>query len=257
MKKLCILASALLLAGCACFDEQTESNNDEYQTVQDLYRSKTETCTSGTCGVKEPAYRETRRVRKIYRQPTDSYTYIERPVYQPRRVQYYQQAYVQPTPQPAPIPVAAPVPCYNAPVAANGCQPTISETREPVEVVYKKTTYHTTYQPQTTSSVSYEKVPYTGQADVIVPKPVTQPVAAPAPAPVPPAPRPAPMPAPAPQPVAQPQPAPVAMPAPQPAPAPQYMPAPLPEPQPVVREVVIPASGYVTETIEISEDEVK
>lgn len=260
MKKLCVLASALLLVGCACFDEQPESNDGEYHTVQDLYRGKKESCTSGTCGVKEPAYRE-RHVRKVYRQPSESYTYIERPVYQPRRVQYYQQAaYVpMPAPQPAPVPVAAPVPCYNVPanVAANGCQPTISETREPVEVVYKKTTYRTTYQPQTTSSVSYEKVPYTGQADVVVPQPVAQPVAAPAPAPVPPAPRPAPLPAPAPQPVAQPQPVPVAMPAPQPAPAPQYMPAPLPEPQPVVREVVIPASGYVTETIEISEDEVK
>ena len=40
-----------------------------------------------------------------------------------------------------------------------GCEPKITETREPVEVVYKKTSYKTVYEPKTTSEVSYEKVP--------------------------------------------------------------------------------------------------
>ncbi len=237
MKKLFVLTSLLLLAGCACFDEQPEKNDGEYHTVQDLYRSG-KTCSAGDCGREEPRYQETRRVRKIYRQPAESYTYIERPVYQPRRVPVYNQpVYMQPAPAPVAVPAPAQVPCYNAPAAqTSGCQPTVSETREPVEVVYKKTTYRTTYQPQTTSSVSYEKVPYTAQSDVVVP--AAQPAPAPVPAPVA-----------APQPQPQPAPAPVYVPAPQPQPA--YVPA------PVVREVVVPADEYVTETVEISPEEIK
>lgn len=239
MKKLFVLTSLLLLAGCACLDEQPEKNDGEYHTVQDLYHSST-TCRTGDCGREEPRYQETRRVRKIYRQPAESYTYIERPVYQPRRVPVYNQpVYMQPAPAPVAVPTPAPVPaaapCYNTPAAAapaSGCQPTVSETREPVEVVYKKTTYRTTYQPQTTSSVSYEKVPYTAQSDVVVP--AAQPVSAPQPVP-------------APQPAAEPQPVPAYVPASQPA----YVPA------PVVREVVVPAGEYVTETVEISPEEVK
>ena len=230
MKKLCILASALLLAGCACFDEQPENNDGEYQTVQDLYRDSG-TCRTGDCDREEPRYQ--RRVRKIYRQPSESYAYIERPVYEPRRVSVYTQpAYVQPVQVPVAAP--APVPCYNASAAVpgNGCQPTVSETREPVEIVYKKTTYRTTYQPQTTSSVSYEKVPYTAQSDIVA--------AAPQPKSVP---------------------APVAAPAPVPQPVPAYVPAPQPVqgyvPAPVVREVVVPAEEYVAETVEISPDEIK
>ena len=42
------------------------------------------------------------------------------------------------------------------------CKTTIRETREPVEVVYKKTTYRTVYEPKTYEDVSYEKEPYTG-----------------------------------------------------------------------------------------------
>ena len=38
----------------------------------------------------------------------------------------------------------------------------VVETGEPVEVVYKKTTYRTVYEPKTYEDVSYEKEPYTG-----------------------------------------------------------------------------------------------
>ena len=37
-----------------------------------------------------------------------------------------------------------------------------SHCGEPVEVVYKKTTYRTVYEPKTYEDVSYEKEPYTG-----------------------------------------------------------------------------------------------
>ena len=94
---------------------------------------------------------------------------------------------------PAPIVVQQPqtVPCYTAaPVvtttACNGCQPTVSATREPVEVVYKKVTYTTTYEPKTTSDVSYEREAVTGTATpVAVQKPVEVVVQQPAPVVVP------------------------------------------------------------------------
>ena len=91
---------------------------------------------------------------------------------QVRRIQYVRQIpavqYVQPV---AAQPAVVQQPC-------NGCQPTVTQTREPVEVLYKKTTTKTVYEPKTTQEVSYEKEPYTGQL------PCTN-CAAPAPAPAP------------------------------------------------------------------------
>jgi hypothetical protein len=59
-----------------------------------------------------------------------------------------------------PAPVA-----YAQPVAYQGCG-AIScgerTVREPVEVVYRRTTYKTVYEPKTTSSVSYEREAYRG-----------------------------------------------------------------------------------------------
>lgn len=40
------------------------------------------------------------------------------------------------------------------------CAPEVKEVREPVEVVYKKTTYKTVYEPRTTTTVTFEKEPY-------------------------------------------------------------------------------------------------
>lgn len=80
---------------------------------------------------------------------------------------------VQPV-QPQPEPVVQPqvIPCYVAqpvtvqrpqpkpqPQPCNGCQPTVREVREPVEIVYKKVIYTTTYEPKTTQSVVYEREP--------------------------------------------------------------------------------------------------
>ena len=92
--------------------------------------------------------------------------------------------------RPAPIVVAQPtIPCYTTtpvvtqPEPCNGCQPTVRATREPVEVVYKKVTYTTTYEPKTTSDVSYEREAVTGVAapvavqrpvEVVVQRPATQ-----------------------------------------------------------------------------------
>ncbi len=40
------------------------------------------------------------------------------------------------------------------------CAPEVKEVREPVEIVYKKTTYKTVYEPKTTTTVTFEKEPY-------------------------------------------------------------------------------------------------
>lgn len=74
-------------------------------------------------------------------------------------VQYVQQPaiqYVQPTVVTTPSTVVSTQPC-------NGCQPVVTQTREPVEVLYKKTTTTTVYEPKTTQQVNFEKEPYTGQ----------------------------------------------------------------------------------------------
>lgn len=98
---------------------------------------------------------------------------------QVRRIQYVRQIpavryvqqpsvqYVQPV---ATQPAVVQQPC-------NGCQPTVTQTREPVEVLYKKTTTKTVYEPKTTQEVSYEKEPYTGQlpcTNCTAPAPVVQ-----------------------------------------------------------------------------------
>lgn len=46
------------------------------------------------------------------------------------------------------------------PVAQTGCQGASYTVSEPVEVLYKNTTYKTVYEPKTYSSVSYVKKPY-------------------------------------------------------------------------------------------------
>lgn len=149
MKKLLILSAVFALSACACFNgDEPAQEAVVYQNVQarpqncDYYDGKT-------------CYRYVRRVHQA-------------PV-----VRYRE-------PRPVMAPVVAPAvscPCrtascgcqsvqYAAP-ACGGCAPQVSETREPVEVVYKKTTYTTTYQPNTTAAVSYERAPYSQEQAVV------------------------------------------------------------------------------------------
>ena len=67
---------------------------------------------------------------------------------------------------PATAPVPAPMPVVRQPVVvqqpviqqpANGCQGEIRTVREPVEVVYKRTTYGTVYEPRHWQDVAYER----------------------------------------------------------------------------------------------------
>lgn len=172
MQKIFIISATMLLSACSCF----ESNDEEYQDYRDS----------------EEVY-ESFESRQAPKHPSDSYMYYsEQGMRQQRRPNY---RYVMPTPQmvqapqPAPQPMMVPAPqpvnvqCNVSPTMAPapGCAPTVRETKEPVEIVYKKTTYTTVYEPKTTSAISYEKEAY--NPNVALPAPTT--VAAPVPVPAP------------------------------------------------------------------------
>ncbi len=133
MKKLLIVALAAAVSACACFECDEEVPVTTYRTVQ-AAQPNCDYFDGRTC------------YRYVYRR-------VHRPVAQPVR---YREPRPCPVCQPAPVVCAQPA-CNNG---CNGCETTIRETREPVEVVYKKTTYKTVYEPKTYSQVSYEKAPY-------------------------------------------------------------------------------------------------
>ena len=158
MKKFIVIALSALVSACACFDCADE--NERPVTYQTVSKDKTLDCDyfdGKTC------------YRYIYKN-------IERKVAKPA-VQHrpcgamaIQPAPVQPAPcgcQQRRVEPVAPAPVV-VPAKDNCCQDKISETREPVELVYKKVTTKTTYEPKTSSQVSYEKVPYNS---VTAPKP--------------------------------------------------------------------------------------
>ncbi len=141
MKKVIVISAVLALSACACFENNEPAEEAVvYQNVQ----ARPQNCDyfdGTTC------YRYVRRVRQApvirYREP---------------RVAV---ATVQPT--------CAEAACgYVASQAScGGCAPQIRETREPVEVVYKKTTYKTVYEPKTSATVSYERAPYCTQPNCV------------------------------------------------------------------------------------------
>lgn len=150
MKKIIVIALSALVSACACFDCVDE--NERSVTYQTVSKDKTLDCDyfdGKTC------------YRYIYKN-------IERKVAKPAARQRPCGALaIQPAPVQQPAPCGCPhriEPIAQATVVAqpndNCCQDKITETREPVELVYKKVTTKTTYEPKTSSQVSYEKVPY-------------------------------------------------------------------------------------------------
>ena len=131
MKKFLILASVCLISACSCMDDSTIL--DEPQVVYQNIQQRPQNCDyfdGKTC------YRYVRRIR-------------QQPV-----VRYREPVVVEKSCNKCDV-------AQTAPVSSSNCEDSIRETREPVEVVYKKTIYKTVYKPQTTTSVSYERVPYT------------------------------------------------------------------------------------------------
>lgn len=130
MKKIFIIALASFVSACACFECDDEVNvayqsHNEAKLDCDYFDGR-------TC------------YRYVYKK-------AERHVAKPAPVRY------RPCNAPKPTCCAQAKPACNS---CNSCETKISETREPVEIVYKKTTYKTVYEPKTYSQVSYETAPY-------------------------------------------------------------------------------------------------
>lgn len=178
MKKL--FAFSLMFLLCACVEGSIYKQYDQ-DCDDHLYAPK-------NCSVKK----ETRKV--VREEPVVKekvYVYEERAEQRPQSRSHIrmvaQDPYVavrhpapRPAPRPAPVPVTvveveapapAPVPVVVPAATAtivsgdacNGCEPIVRQTREPVEVIYKKTTYTTVFEPKTTSTVTYEKEPVINQ----------------------------------------------------------------------------------------------
>ena len=140
MKKLLFITMAVsVISACACFDcsdEQEQVQVRTYRIAQEQPKMDCDYFDGRTC------------YRYIYRQ-------VQKPVARPIR---YRESRPCQTCQPAPVVYAQPKANCGTCASCNPCQEKVTETREPVEVVYKKTTNRTVYEPKTYSEVSYEKV---------------------------------------------------------------------------------------------------
>ncbi len=139
MKKLFVIALSAIVSACACFECEEEAPVTTYRTVAAAPATDCDYFDGKTC------------YRYVYKR-------TPRPVARPIR---YRESRPCPACQPVPVVCAQPA-CgsCNACGTCNPCEAKITETREPVEIVYKKTTYKTVYEPKTYSQVSYEKAPY-------------------------------------------------------------------------------------------------
>ena len=134
MKKLLIVALSVMVSACACFECEREAQMASYPETR-MAQPDCDYFDGKTC------------YRYVYRN-------TQRPAAKPaarRSACLYGQKAKSPSGYQQ---VKGSCGC------GNSCETKISETREPVEIVYKKTTYKTVYEPKTYSQVSYEKVPY-------------------------------------------------------------------------------------------------
>lgn len=153
MKKLFILSTMLTLAGCACW------NSDEPEVIYETRPAPAPVAAPAPAPQMDCDYVEGnvcyRYVRRSSQVVMPAETEVVRYREPGRRV--YRKTYTTTTCTDCENQVAY------APAGDELCPPKIRTTREPVEVVYRKTTYKTVYEPKTFSSVSYEKEPYRGQ----------------------------------------------------------------------------------------------
>ena len=156
MKKLLILTATIALSACACFD----SSDEEYQPAQPpIAQSATDYRPAEPVVIAEQPVENVRVVRRRVRVYNEGYTSPRRA----RRV-YYRDS--------VPAPVAE-VPAHRVHQVKTShcvdynnysdseCPAKVRVTKEPVEIVYRKTKYTTVYEPKTFKDVSYESEPYT------------------------------------------------------------------------------------------------
>ncbi len=170
MKKLLILTATMALSACACF-ETTDSDEIQPAPVPVAHPAPAPQPAQQVVIAEQPV-ENVRVVRRRVRVYDDGYT-------SPRRVRriYYRDS----------APAQAPAPMYReeAPAyrthhvrttscaeyndyGASECPAKVRVTKEPVEIVYRKTKYTTVYEPKTFKDVSYESEPYTqGYSDTV------------------------------------------------------------------------------------------
>lgn len=185
MKKLFILSMTVLLSACANTQaaDETPVANEVVASERVVYREYEAPVFQEDNGAYRQYATQGRRVRvtrtpvqtyqtsrvveddyipaSSYSQPTrimeDDYAPAPRNVYnRPRYARHYAEAASKPACNKRRIRAT-----QNYSTSGNSsCPDQIRETREPVEVVYKKTTYRTVFEPKTYTDVSYEKEPY-------------------------------------------------------------------------------------------------
>ncbi len=140
MKKIFALSMMLFLSSCACM-----SGDDEPEVVYQNTRSTTYNTDRKDCDFFENGV---------------CYHYVYNTTYTPKYRTYENNSYSSGTREvryrTTENPCAVRSSYGNTPCG----QPQVRETREPVEIVYKKTKYTTVYEPKTYQDVSYEKEPY-------------------------------------------------------------------------------------------------
>ena len=203
MKKLLILSLVSLVSACASSQQQDieepqtvstqqvryqdydnrriyDEDNGAYQRYNRQYRPRRhvrvvteEVPAYDNTMVVEENYEPTYRPRRIM-EDTQTTRVYNRPRYAHRRV-VEDNSYNEPCTSPRDRIVNRSVnrraeTTYH--YESNGnkkCPDEIRETREPVEILYKKTTYKTVYEPKTYTDVTYEKEPYRpGVDDAVV-----------------------------------------------------------------------------------------
>lgn len=143
MKKFIVIALAAFVSACACFD-----CDEEHPAVSYQYRNQDKLDCDYFDGKTCYRYKYKKKVDKVAK---------------PAPIRYRKCN----NPKPSCGECKQVTPCNNCNTcnSCNSCGTKVSETREPVEIVYKKTTYKTVYEPKTYSQVSYEKVPYNSAAE--------------------------------------------------------------------------------------------
>ena len=137
MKKILVMSMMMFLSACACMNSAEEPEDE--QVVFKSTRRTTTTRSARDCDFVENGV---------------CYHYVYDDYYAPTTYRYSE-------PRRYETPCAAKK-SYGCNKSADcGCnKQTVRETREPVEVVYRKTRYTTVYEPKTYEDVTYEKEPY-------------------------------------------------------------------------------------------------
>ena len=200
MKKTLAMSLMLLMTGCACFDGMCgdEEEFEETPAPKHVYKGyDNQGCNYATgenCQDNRPIRVNYYNVQPQRIQPRPIVYRQEQPIIYVKEVEKPAPVIIKHKEAPKPIIVektVAPVQTVqtNKTYASCGdikstskeyeindgshCNPQVKEVREPVEIVYKKTTYKTVYEPRTSTTVTFEKEPYKQEAKEEVVKTTT------------------------------------------------------------------------------------